>query len=338
MLLSKFDTESLSGGHAEAEDDASGDRIQEALDRFNRFGTWIRLQCTALFVFVAARLDLCPNFVRQNLRLLKNYKRNQSHMPIDDFDDLSLTDSESRWPLRPPSVSVVVGQSSLVRAAAAAAENSLRGSVCVAAAEAASRVRGGSVSASRRGSVCANRQCARGSLSLSGGGGGGGGGARRLSAVRSERDLLADIEEAPSTSAVATVSIAVEMNEQENSSSSQSRRPEDREAHSWLSAGGGVDAACGGAGDVIEKHSNVSFSQSQSQNSIAFDDRAEPDFGWDTDPPIHDVQVVYADDPDDCFPKSVCTIQLYSSVLIKFSVKFRVIKRDKKKYQSDWYQ
>ena len=281
----------------ETEDEVSGDRIQEALDRFNRFGTWIRLQCTALLVFVAARLDLCPNFVRQNLRLLKNYKRGQADAPPDDLDALSLTDSESRWPLRPPSISVV-SRSPLVRASVAAAEVSLRGSISVAASGA-----GG------RGNLCVDRQCGRGSLSVSVGGN-----ARKLSAVRSERDLLADIEEGPSQSqqsAVASVSVAVEADEQEESDSSQSQRPEAAKAQRRLTAVAEMSlsvldgATAGGAAEVLERRSSVSFSQSQSHSSFVFDDRAEPDFGWDTDPPIHDAVVVYADDPDDCLPKSV---------------------------------
>ena len=282
----------------ETEDEASGDRIQEALDRFNRFGTWIRLQCTALLVFVAARLDLCPNFVRQNLRLLKNYKRGQEDAPPDDLDDLSLTDSESRWPLRPPSISVV-SRSPLVRAAAAAAEVSVRGSI--------------SVAASGKGSECvnvnvnANRQCARGSLSVSIGRGD-----RKLSAVRSELDLLADIEERPSQSQPSAV--AVEADEQEGSDSSQSRRAEVSEVQRKLSAVAEMSlsvldgAKAGGAAtgaEVLERPSSASLSQSQSHCSSVFDDRAEPDFGWDTDPPIHDAVVIYADNPDDCFPKSV---------------------------------
>ena len=233
----------------------------------------------------------------------ENYKRGQADAPPDDLDELSLTDSESRWPLRPPSITVV-SRSPLVRAAAAAAEVSLRGSISVAA----SCARG---SASGRGSVCVNvnRQCARWSLSVSVGGG-----ARKLNAVRSKRDLLADIEEGPSQSqqsAVASVSIVVEADEQEESDSSQSRRPEVSEGQRKLSAVAEMSlsvldgATAGGAAEVLERPLSVSLSQSQSHCSSVFDDRAEPDFGWDTDPPIHDAVVVYADNPDDCFPKSV---------------------------------
>ncbi len=85
LLLSKFDSSTFAAdisGDSESETETS--KIQEAFDRINRFCTWSKIQLSTTFVWIFMKLKICEKFVRQNQRLLKNFKQAPPSEPEND--------------------------------------------------------------------------------------------------------------------------------------------------------------------------------------------------------------------------------------------------------------